>query len=421
MCGIRSPEGFDEAYQDFLGLVAAQVTAALSRLRQATSQERQSIETSETPLFALFMQIPVPICLLRGQDLVFEAANQPFCEMLGRDNLVGRTFDEAFPELRDQGPSGHKFSEILLSVMSTGTLFEHHELPATISRNGRAELAYFNAVFAPVVSANGKVERVVAVGTEITHEVVGRVNAEQAQKELETTSAELRAAAALRDDFLTVASHELRTPLTTLGLQLDGLLLALHQTSPTNTPVSKLLEKANRLRTQADRLEALIEGMLDVFNLGSNNLVLQVAELDLADAARSVVSRLALEFRSIHIEYRSEPSPGLWDRRRVEQVITALVSNALKFGAGRPIEVGVGGTSTNGRVWVKDRGIGIAASDQQRIFGRFVRVAPSNQYAGFGLGLWIVQEIVKAMGGQVHLHSQLGLGSTFTVELPRSL
>lgn len=419
VCGVATGIEFDSSHRSFLELVALQVTAALGNVELLRETQERS-RAAEVSLFSFFMQVPVPICVLRGPDLVFEAANPPMCQVLGRDTLVGRTFDEAFPELHDQGAAGRRFSEIFRGVMATGSTFEHHELPVTIARNGRAEQAYFNAVFAPIVSTNGSIDRVVAVGVEVTSEVRGRVHAEQAQEELELTSAALRAASALRDDFLTVASHELRTPLTTLGLQVDGLLLALHHATPTNAPVPKLIEKTNKLRSQADRLESLIEGMLDVFNLDSNNLHLQVMEVDLADAARSVVSRLALEFRSIHIELRPETCLGMWDRARLEQVIAALVSNALKFGAGRPIEVGVGGSATTARVWVKDRGIGIDAADQQRIFERFVRAAPSSQYAGFGLGLWIVQEIVKAMGGQVSVLSQLGAGSTFTIDLPRS-
>lgn len=419
VCGIRPEQTDERTYRWFLELLSSHVGTVLGRVTARVTDSPRD-ETSHATLFSYFMQMPVPICVLRGPELTFEIANRHFYQMTARENIVGRTFAQAFPELHDQGMSGHSFAALFRRVLDTGELFEHHEFPVTIWRNGRAERAFFNAVFAPIVSPNGRIERVMAVGTEITNEVMARVKAEQAQKEVERVSEELRATEALRDDFLTLASHELRTPLTTLGLQIDGLLLALHQASPNDAPVKKLLQKTNKLRTQADRLEALIESMLDVFSLESENLVMQRSELDLAEAARSVVSRLALEHRSIHIELRSEPSIGWWDRTLVEQIIAALLSNALKFGSGRPVEVHVGGSATHGTIWVKDRGIGIAAMDKQRIFGRFVRAVPSNEYGGFGLGLWIVQEIVKAMSGNVQVESHLGKGSTFVVELPRS-
>jgi signal transduction histidine kinase len=402
----------DDATDSGIGGVLVTVSEVSTTTNQPTHDNHA--------LYPFLMQVPIPVCVLFGPDLVFEIANPAFRTMMDRPNIVGRTLDQVFPELRDQGAAGRSFSELLRAVMTDGHVFEHRELPAAIERDGQSALAYFNAVFAPINLPGGVVERVMVVSTEITSEVLARVKAEEAQRTLETTGAELRAAAALRDDFLTVASHELRTPLTTLGLQIDGLLLALLQATPEATPTQKLLDKANKVRIQADRLEALIEGMLDVFSLRSDTLTLQLAELDLADAARSVVSRLALEFRSIHIDLQAQTSVGKWDRARVEQVMSALVSNALKFGAGKPIEVGVGGSATAARVWVRDRGIGIEPDDQRRIFDRFVRAAPSSQYAGFGLGLWIVQEIVKAMGGHVEVQSEPGVGSTFVVELPRS-
>ena len=114
---------------------------------------------------------------------------------------------------------------------------------------------------------------------------------------------------------------------------------------------------------------------------------------------------------------------GSWDRLRLEQIVTNLLSNAVKYGAGRPIsvEVGATGPGEDAEVWiaVRDRGIGMSAEDLGRIFGRFERAASERNYGGLGLGLWIVRQVVDAMGGTISVESQPDRGSTFTVRLPR--
>ena len=109
---------------------------------------------------------------------------------------------------------------------------------------------------------------------------------------------------------------------------------------------------------------------------------------------------------------------GNWDRLRVEQIVTNLVSNAVKYGRGRPVEITVSRAGERARLTVRDHGIGIAPEHQARIFGRFERAVSERHYGGLGLGLWLVRRIVDALGGTIALESELDAGSTFTVELP---
>ena len=374
----------------------------------------EEIRAQQTHLFALFMQAPAPICVLRGEDLMYEMANQPYLHMIGRSEIVGKPLLEVFPELRHQGTDGRSFIDILRNVMTSGEAFEARELPATIERKGSAAPAYFDTVWAPVRSPGGHVDRVMVVATEVTDQVSARRRAEEAERELRDT-------VALRDEFLTVASHELRTPLTTLGFLAGGLLRSLEQAHGKGPVDERQVSKAEKLQAQADRLEQLIEGMLDVASVSRDKLRLVREEVDLAEVARTVVERLREESKqaSATLDLRPEPSVGQWDRQRLEQILTQLLTNALKFGEGRPIDVGIGGSAASARVVVRDRGIGIAPEDHERIFGRFVRAAHGDHYAGFGLGLWITQELVKAMDGSIRVESQLGGGATFIVELPR--
>ena len=113
------------------------------------------------------------------------------------------------------------------------------------------------------------------------------------------------------------------------------------------------------------------------------------------------------------------PVLGRWDRLRLEQVLTNLLTNALRYGRDRPVEVRVEGTPEMARLQVRDEGIGIAEEAQERIFGRFERAASGRNYGGLGLGLWLTRQLVEAMHGRVQVQSRVGEGSTFTVELPR--
>jgi signal transduction histidine kinase len=113
------------------------------------------------------------------------------------------------------------------------------------------------------------------------------------------------------------------------------------------------------------------------------------------------------------------PVIGCWDRPRMEQAVAHLLSNAIKYGAGRPITVRVDGDGASGRVVVQDQGLGISAEDLDRIFGRFERAAPSRHYGGLGLGLYVARQIVQAHGGEIEVASEPGHGATFTVAVPR--
>jgi len=144
-------------------------------------------------------------------------------------------------------------------------------------------------------------------------------------------------------------------------------------------------------------------------------------DVDLASTAREVLARFDDELRraACTLTLRADTAVvGRWDRMRVEQILTNLVSNAIKYGAGRPIEVFVESAGGAGRLSVRDHGIGIAENDQSRIFERFERLVPGGQAGGFGLGLWIVREVIDALGGTIEIESRVGAGTTFVVELP---
>jgi signal transduction histidine kinase len=221
-----------------------------------------------------------------------------------------------------------------------------------------------------------------------------------------------------RDEFLSVASHELRTPVTALQLQLQLLQRAGHAPG---TTLAALDPKIEALERQTRRIALLVNELLDVSRLRLGRLELQLERVDLVEAAREAVAQVAGEAGPLGspVEVVSGAQvTGRWDRMRVEQVITNLVANALKFGQGKPIRVSVGLEGDRARLEVHDQGIGIEAEDQVRIFRRFERAVPSQHFGGLGLGLYIAREIAEAHGGTIAVTSAPGQGTSFMVELP---
>jgi PAS domain S-box-containing protein len=233
--------------------------------------------------------------------------------------------------------------------------------------------------------------------------------------------AELQAAIAARDEFLSIASHELRTPLTALSLQLDGLERALTR-SPVGGERDRTIRKVTMALRQADRLASLIDGLLNVSRIANGRFRLDLEAFDMVGLMHEVAQRFDDEAERVgSVVSVNVPHAvlGRWDRSRVDQALANLLSNALKYGAGRPIDITLVDEGERVLVAVRDQGIGIAPEDRSRVLGRFERAVSSSHYGGLGLGLYIANEIACAHGGSIDIDSELGQGATFTLSLPR--
>jgi PAS domain S-box-containing protein len=252
--------------------------------------------------------------------------------------------------------------------------------------------------------------------------VIAAVRDVSERKRLEERARLLRQAQAEvreRDEFLSIASHELRTPVAALQLQVQ-LLQRAAERSVASLP-STLETKLEALERQTRRISVLVGELLDVSRMRLGRLELAPEEGDLADIVRDALAhaRQELDRSGSRMLLDLVPTPGRYDRSRVEQVVTNLLTNAVKFGQGKPVTVQVAPDGARARLRVVDRGIGISAEDQTRVFERFERAVPSQHFGGLGLGLYIARQIVEAHGGEIRIESAPGAGTTFTVLLPR--
>ncbi|MFT3770119.1 MAG: MEDS domain-containing protein [Minicystis sp.] len=269
-----------------------------------------------------------------------------------------------------------------------------------------------------LVRRRGAWEVIENAALKLAKEELRRMNADLEQR-VQDRTVELRAALRARDDFLGMASHELKTPLAALLLQLEGLV---RPGRVEQAGADQTRERLGKALANGRRLAALVERMLDVSRLGQGLAPIDVQPVDLRLLAREVVGRLGDQLQAAGcattLRERGEPI-GLWDRSRLDQVLTNLVLNATKHARGTPIEIDVRADGEGAVLSVRDHGPGIAPADRARVFERFTQLDAASP-EGFGLGLWIVRQIVATHGGSVHVEEAPGGGALFVVRLPLS-
>jgi PAS domain S-box-containing protein len=259
-------------------------------------------------------------------------------------------------------------------------------------------------------------------------EVVGWLGAftdVDAQKRADEERAELlrttERAVAARDEFLSIASHELRTPVTSLALQIQTLGRSMRGEAREPLTPAGMVRQIALAEEQIERMSSLISALFDVSHIASGQFALHLEDVDLARVVSDVVDRVAkacAEEGSLLEVEAATPILGRWDKTRLEQVITNLLANALKYGGGRPIHVSAQARDGEAVLVVRDYGVGIAPENHARIFQCYERATAARSYAGLGLGLFIASGIVTAHGGTIVVKSSLGHGAEFTVKLP---
>ena len=340
--------------------LAAAVAADLPAGTQAVSTADPDLAT----LRACFDNAPLPIAIARSAGRSFDYANPAFTALTQDRDLTSLGVFDAADGVRRSGET----------ACETIALGERH----------------YKLVYTPS-TAGGSVDGVMMFAFDVTEQV-------------------------LRDAFFAAASHEIRDPIHVLQLQFSAILSRVERDSH-NASIKWIHARLSRANGQLSRLMRLVDTVLDVSRVASGRLPLMLENVDLAEVVGEVVDRLEPEQRT-QISTRLDATTGMWDRVRLDQVVTNLVSNAVKYGEGRPIEIVVTTHDGRARLEVTDHGIGIAPHHQARVFERFERAVSDRRYDGFGLGLWITSRIVSESGGTMSLRSEPGVGSTFTVDLP---
>lgn len=255
--------------------------------------------------------------------------------------------------------------------------------------------------------ASGKPERLIGINIDITKE--------------KETLLRLNNAVKSRDEFLSLASHELKTPLTSLSLQTQTMKRAISKGDPVaySKPRVDILLEQNEKHVQ--RLARLVDDMLDIGRMRTGKLTMETEEFDICELVSEVTERIRPQFNaagtSLTVKH-CESTIGRWDRFRIEQVFNNLLTNALKYGSHKPVDLEVYSTKDKVVVRIVDHGIGISKENQIRIFDRFERAISANEVSGLGLGLFIAKEIILSHQGYIGVESEPGEGSTFFFELP---
>lgn len=245
----------------------------------------------------------------------------------------------------------------------------------------------------------------------LARQVADSIEQIELQQKLKKREEELKRAVSIREEFISMISHELKTPLTGLKIATQLGQRIMEQGKLTESKLSKLFDT---WLEELGTFENLIGTMLDVTIISQGRLSFNCRELDLND----VIMKIAERFYN-QVSYQGMSLIGYWDPYRIEQIVTNLVANGIKYGREKPIEVELFAVDAeNFKLIVKDYGFGIAPEDKERIFNKFERINNTDAVSGTGLGLYIVKQIVTAQGGKIDLESKIGSGSTFTITLP---
>ena len=403
---------FAESLSPFeMTLRSYQANARLLGLSETLEQQNTEIDRAREQLRTI-LDATTALIYLKDAEGRYLFVNQRFEKVfgLGRDQVMGKLDEEVLP------PAVARMlrADDLRAVAARAPQELEEVIPSSDGPHTYLSLKV------PLVDDRGVPYGVCCVATDITE----RRRAEEAilrAREAAERERQLEEAVRARDRFLAIATHELKTPLTVLELHVAALR-RLTRSSPT-TPLSdeRVQSKCEIMVKQVERLNVLINDLIEVGKITAGRLELSRESIDLGELVRSVLARMQDAIRRSGSEvalHAGVPVVGAWDRHRLEAVVTHLVSNALKFGEGKSVEVTVEAAAERAILRVRDHGIGISQSDQRRIFERFERAVSERHYGGFGVGLWIVRQAVEANGGEVHVRSGDGGGSEFSVELP---
>jgi PAS domain S-box-containing protein len=380
-------------------------TRCLTRDATARHERDQALQQRDNML----RHAPVAAALLLGPELVFQVANRRYCELMSREDLEGRSFRQAFPELRHS-----KIMRGLEHVLASGETRTVEEFPLSVERDDASSVErFFTFGMEPLPAEQGNDNGVILIAHDITEHVLARKALEQASRERELLLAELTRANRAKDEFLAMLGHELRNPLSPIVTALELMRLR----GDTSTEREQHL-----IRRQVDHLVRLVDDLLDIARLTRGKIDLKMERVDVAHVVAKAIEMASplLEQRRHRLVTRVGHSLHVdGDSVRLAQVVSNLLTNAARYTpVGGEIVLSVSAQDGKVAISVKDNGIGIAPDMLPRIFDLFYQGERGidRSEGGLGIGLALVKNLVEMHGGTVEAKSAgKDAGSEFTV------
>lgn len=406
--GLSSKRPFDDDYKKFLDILSNQVSAsiisarsqelALLKSREEAFQHASELSRGEINKLSQLLDASKDHVFILDREGRYIYHNQATANAL-KANLIdqGRgsepTLNRNGIEMNFEKDFLKRFTDARLKAF-TGKAANVDVLFPTLE--GPRE---FECILSPMYDENGNVVTVAGITRDVS---------------------DLKQSIKVRDEFLSIASHELKTPLTTLKLQSQLRTRMLEKGKVDFFSVDKLDKMFHDDDMQINRLNRLVDDMLDASRMNAGKIELHMESFDIQEVVHDVLNRLSLHLQNnrIDVKLNMQPVVGVWDKYRLEQVFTNLLTNAIKYGEQKPITIETKIVNDELVMSIKDEGMGIKKDDQKRIFQQFERAINSSSVSGLGLGLYIVSEIVKTHGGEISLESRIHRGSTFIVKLP---
>jgi signal transduction histidine kinase len=408
--GLSPRLAFDDSYREYLRHIAECIGYADARVEAVQLRALMEHERDE-----LLEQAPVAIALLSGSEHVFVVANPRYCQMVGRANLVGKTYRDAFPE-----SVATDIPDLLDRVYRTGQASVTHEMRIRLDRtgSGAAEDCFFDFNLEPLRNVAGEVYGMMAVAVDVTPVVTARQVFERAHQERDALLHELERASRAKDEFLAMLGHELRNPLAAI---VTALQLLHRRGVPGGEKERAIIER------QVTHVVRLVEDLVDVSRIARGTMLLAVEFLSIKDViakAIEIATPVIEEHRHQLIVDVPDDLPFQGDATRLSQVVANVLTNAAKYTNPRGnIVLGAEWREGGLRLSVRDNGIGIDPAMLQHVLEPFAQEeqARDRSRGGLGLGLAIVSSVVAAHGGTVALYSNgKGQGTECVICLPFS-
>lgn len=381
-------------------------------LMEPDQERTRELEASEFRLRQFIEQCPFAVAMLNREMRYLYASQKWMTDYrLHIADIRGKSHYEIFPDMPKH------WREIHNRCLAGAT--EKNEEEAFLRSDGKID--WIRWEIRPWYESDGQIGGILIFSEDISHRKATEEALKQNEKRFRELADSLSQAVVARDEFMSIASHELKTPLTSLRLQAQLRRLLVTRGDLARFAPDKISRMVMEDEKQIDRITRLVDDMLDISRLKTGKLTIKKEQIDISQLTKEVVLRFYPQAEGagcLLLLKAPEPVLAYCDPFRIEQVITNILSNALKYGARMPIEIEVHSSEQEARIIVRDQGIGIDEKNHRRIFQQFERAVSNHHISGLGLGLFISKQIMDAHGGTIEVQSKLGKGSSFILKLP---